>query len=149
MIRAVEIEAAIIRNFRVPANLFYSRCRAHPVSHPRQLAMMLTRDLVGMTLPQIGRRHQRDHTTVLHGIREARKRIETDPALALKVAAIKRTLQANAKKPPNSQEAWMRILGRIDDPISRKIVIMSKQERGEITADDAKRLIRDLDLVAA
>lgn len=33
-------------------------------------------NLLGMTLPSIGRRLNRDHTTVLHGIRQHQKRIE-------------------------------------------------------------------------
>jgi hypothetical protein len=37
-------------------------------------------------------------------------------------------------------------LSRIEDPAARKIVIMSKWERGEITAKEAERLIRELGL---
>jgi hypothetical protein len=149
MIRAAEIEAAIVRNFGVPRELFYSPCRHWSVSHPRQLAMFLTRDMIGMTLPQIARRHNRDHTTVIHGIKAAANRLANDPVLARKVDAIKRVLRDNARKPANSSETWARILGQIEDPISRKIVIMSKYERGELTRDETSNLIRALDLEAA
>jgi hypothetical protein len=39
--------------------------------------------------------------------------------------------------------ALERALARIDDPSARKIVIMSKWSRGEITDEEAERLIRD------
>lgn len=35
-----------------------------------------------------------------------------------------------------------RVLNRIECPSARKIVIMSKWERGQLTADEAERLIR-------
>jgi hypothetical protein len=149
MIRAAEIEAAIVRNFNVPRELFYSKCRNRPVAHPRQLAMFLTREMIGMTLEQIARRHNRDHTTVIHGIKAAQKRLANDPALALKVDAIRRVIRDNARKPANSSEVWGRIIRQIEDPISRKIVIMSKYERGELTQDETRNLIHALDLEAA
>jgi hypothetical protein len=43
----------------------------------------------------------------------------------------------------------VKALSRIEDPAARKIVIMSKWERGEITAKEAERLIRELGLGAA
>jgi hypothetical protein len=42
-----------------------------------------------------------------------------------------------------------RALNRIDDPTARKIVIMSKWQRGELTACEAERLIRAGGLEAA
>lgn len=35
-----------------------------------------------------------------------------------------------------------RVLNRIDDPAARKIVIMGKRERGEITDAETERLIQ-------
>lgn len=40
-------------------------------------------------------------------------------------------------------------LSHIADPSARKLVIMSKYERGELTANDAQRLIREGGLVNA
>lgn len=38
--------------------------------------------------------------------------------------------------------AFQRILGRIDDLSARKIVIMAKHERGELTGAQTEQLIR-------
>jgi hypothetical protein len=45
--------------------------------------------------------------------------------------------------------ALKRALMRIDDPSARKIVIMSKWQRGEITPEQAEILIREMGLVNA
>lgn len=45
--------------------------------------------------------------------------------------------------------ALVKTLKRIQDPSARKTVIMSKWQRGEITSDEAERLIRELGLKEA
>jgi hypothetical protein len=55
--------------------------------------------------------------------------------------AIPRTIEATT--------ALERALGQIDCPPARKVVIMSKWERGELSASAAMYLIRKLDLVSA
>jgi hypothetical protein len=42
-----------------------------------------------------------------------------------------------------------RVLNRIEDPSARKIVILSKRERREITDQEAERLIRLCEVEAA
>lgn len=50
---------------------------------------------------------------------------------------------------PGGIVALERALIQIADPSARKIVIMSKWERGELTASEATYLIRKLNLVNA
>jgi chromosomal replication initiator protein len=58
-----------------------SRCRE--VAWPRQALMLALRTERRMSYPEIGRRlGKRDHTTVLHGCREAEKRRVSDPDFA-------------------------------------------------------------------
>jgi hypothetical protein len=47
------------------------------------------------------------------------------------------------------REALKRVLLRIKDPSARKIVIMSKWQRGEIAPEEAEALIRELGLKEA
>ena len=53
-----------------------ARCksRTRDLVHPRQAAMLWLRNNTNLSLPEIGRLFDRDHTTVLHGIRAAEKR---------------------------------------------------------------------------
>jgi hypothetical protein len=56
-------------------------CRARDLVRPRQLCMLLLRQLCpGASLPAIGFFLRRDHTTVLYGIRRAEALLARDPA---------------------------------------------------------------------
>ena len=53
--------------------------RAADIAQPRQLAMLMAREVAGRSMPQIGREiGNRDHTTVLYGCRKAKERLEAD-----------------------------------------------------------------------
>lgn len=141
-----EIQDTVSRNFNVPSNVFRSRCRDRRVAWPRQVAMLLARELTPLSLPAIAREFGRDHTTIIYGIEAASKRIEADPKLANKVASIRHVIKANA---PGSGRDWARIFNHIEDPISRKLTIIAKRERGELTDLETRELIRRCDLVNA
>lgn len=52
-----------------------SQSRARYVARPRQLAVYLARQMTGKSFPELGRRFGgRDHTTILHAIREVERR---------------------------------------------------------------------------
>lgn len=61
-----------------PQALFSDR-RARYVAHPRQLAMWLAFKCTSLSIPKIGRKFGRDHTTVLHAINMVEDRIATNP----------------------------------------------------------------------
>jgi hypothetical protein len=48
-----------------------------------------------------------------------------------------------------SPTPFERALARIDCPTARKLVVMSKWERGELSASEAERLIREFGLASA
>lgn len=52
-----------------------SERRKRTVARPRQVAMYMSRKLTGQSLPCIGRKFSRDHTTIIHAIRETEKRM--------------------------------------------------------------------------
>lgn len=53
--------------------------RSAMIARPRQMAMLIAREaLPALSLPQIAKRFLRDHTTIMHGIKAARKRLEWD-----------------------------------------------------------------------
>ena len=95
MITVRDIQLTVARNFRCDPDEFISDCRYRDVAHPRQIAMLLSREMTKHSLPRIGRFFNRDHTTIIHGIRAAEKRIAGDSALARKVDQIRWVLQAN------------------------------------------------------
>ncbi len=76
-----------------PAEMDSSR-RARSVARPRQIAMYLAKQLTTLSLPDIGRQFDRDHSTVLYGVRRIDKLMEDDKALAEEVAALRRMLES-------------------------------------------------------
>lgn len=64
--------------------------RKRRVAYPRQVAMYLARDLTRNSLPEIGRRFGRDHTTVLHACEQVPTRSEQVSV----VAAVRKRLES-------------------------------------------------------
>ncbi len=88
------IKEAVAKHFRISASEMTSDRRGREVARPRQVAMYLSRHLTPRTLPEIGRRFGgRDHTTVLHGIRQIEKLMLVDSDLARSVQALTKELQ--------------------------------------------------------
>jgi chromosomal replication initiator protein len=56
--------------------------------------MYLAKQLTSRSLPEIGRKFDRDHTTVMHAVRKVEELIMEDISLAENVEALRRTLEA-------------------------------------------------------
>jgi chromosomal replication initiator protein len=68
--------------FRIPPIEMTSARRARKVARPRQVAMYLAKQLTPLSLPNLGRRFgNRDHTTIMHGIRVIEDLIDTDATM--------------------------------------------------------------------
>lgn len=67
----------------------------------RQLAMLAARELTGRSLPAIGARFGRDHTTVLHGVRAAARALDRIRAAATE-AAVRREAAWSRLPQPNT-----------------------------------------------
>lgn len=68
--------------------------RAKEVARPRQVAMYLARELTPKSLPDIGRLFNRDHTTVLHGVRKIESLMAQDVDFAVDVEVLRERLAA-------------------------------------------------------
>lgn len=74
-----EIQSAVATHYGISAAQLRSSARRRRVSHPRQMAMYLARDLTDRTLAEIGRMFGgRNHTTVLFAVRAVRDRLDED-----------------------------------------------------------------------
>ena len=92
-----EIQAAVCRQFGTsPIEMVSARTSA-AVSLPRQVAMYLCRVLTPYSSPTISRQFgDRHHTTVLYACKIVAGRLQIDPDLAAKVAAIKQEIDKAA-----------------------------------------------------
>lgn len=70
-----------------------SKRRNAAVVMPRQIAMYLCKAVTLRSLPEIGRRFGKDHTTVLHAVRKIGSLVENYPHLAAEIAEIRKSLE--------------------------------------------------------
>jgi len=78
-VRIEMIQRAVCRHFDLTVEALVSAGRARNLTWPRQLAMYLARELTPESLPEIGRQFGgRDHSTVLHAYRRAKRRLAED-----------------------------------------------------------------------
>lgn len=90
-----EIQKAVVEHYGLKLSDMTSARRQRAVARPRQVAMYLAKLLTPRSLPEIGRRFGgRDHTTVMHAVRQIERLIVEDPQIADDVAALRRKLQA-------------------------------------------------------
>lgn len=68
-----QIKAATAAEYEISLAQLLSTDRSTCVSHPRMVAMTLSRELTSRSLPDIGKQFSRDHTTVLNAIRRVNK----------------------------------------------------------------------------
>ncbi|MGI8749017.1 MAG: chromosomal replication initiator protein DnaA [Thermoleophilaceae bacterium] len=79
--------------FEVKPEQLLARDRRPTVSRARKVAMYLTRELTGKSLPEIGRGFGgRDHSTVLSAVRSVDAQVHHDPELAMTVDSLRQRL---------------------------------------------------------
>ena len=87
-----EIQRKVAEHFKVsPADILSPR-RDRDIARPRQVAMYLAKQLTTRSLPEIGRKFNRDHTTVIHAVRTIETLVARDNAMARDVDALKKSL---------------------------------------------------------
>lgn len=91
---------AVCRRFRVSLAELVGTGRRREIVVPRQVAMYLLREELGLSLVEIGQRlGGRDHTTVLHGVEKIEQQLRTDDHLRGEVLAVRALLYEEASAP--------------------------------------------------
>lgn len=88
-----EIQKKVADFFNISVKEMQSSRRARTVARPRQIAMFLAKQLTSRSLPEIGRKFDRDHTTVMHAVRKVEELIVKDKTLADNVDSLRRALE--------------------------------------------------------
>ncbi|MEO7787113.1 MAG: chromosomal replication initiator protein DnaA [Sphingomicrobium sp.] len=89
-----EIQTQVAEHYRIRKAEMTSARRARDVARPRQVAMYLSKQLTPKSLPDIGRRFGgRDHTTVIHAVKQIEKLRASDPEIDAAVRLLTRQLE--------------------------------------------------------
>lgn len=84
-----KIQQVVCEEYNISASCLLSQRRLPHYVEARQVAMYLCKQLTDRSFPEIGRRFgDRDHTTILHGIRKIERLLATDAALRARVDAL-------------------------------------------------------------
>jgi hypothetical protein len=93
--RTIQVEdviKAVAYHYGISRNDILSPRRDKDVVRPRQVAAYLSKELTCRSLPEIGRRMDRDHSTIIHSVRRINQRLAEDNGLAEDIAEIKREI---------------------------------------------------------
>jgi len=79
-VQPLEVVRRVAEAYGIPMDRMLGRDRTHEVALPRQIAMYLSKELIGASLPEIGRAFGgKDHTTVLHAVDKIQALLREDP----------------------------------------------------------------------
>jgi chromosomal replication initiator protein len=96
----VAVVTAVARYFEVSVEELKSKSRHKQIVVPRQIAMYLLREDAHLSTPEVGRILNRDHTTVLHGLRQVANDIARDGPCRAAVRGIREILTVGGVKMP-------------------------------------------------
>lgn len=85
----------VSRNYNVSVDDLYSKKRDINISNPRQIAMYIIRTVTGMTFQEIGKKFDRNYSTVIHSISTVEEKIEEDSSLKAQISDIIKNVQEN------------------------------------------------------
>jgi len=89
-----EIQRAVVEHYGIRQADMHSSRRARAIARPRQVAMYLAKAMTPRSLPEIGKKFGgRDHTTVMHAVRQIERLVDEDRTIADDVDQIRRRLQ--------------------------------------------------------
>ncbi len=89
-----EIQRRVSDHFKIRQAEMVSARRAREVARPRQIAMYLAKQLTPRSLPEIGRKFGgRDHTTVIHAVRQIERLRGCDTDIDADVRSLLRELE--------------------------------------------------------
>lgn len=88
MLDIKEIQQNIAKRYSITMEQMLSMERTQSVVTPRQLAMYVARKFTTKSLPEIAKEFDKTHATILHGVRNIEKRIDTEPELKASLVEI-------------------------------------------------------------
>ena len=92
------IKKIVGKHFNIKMEDFNSKRKTQSIAWPRQIAMFLTNELTDLSLPEIGREFNRDHSTVVHARDLVKETIGKDPFFSAEINQIIADIKESAKQ---------------------------------------------------
>lgn len=94
VIKIEDVIRAVCHHFKISKLDLTSARRTRELTRPRQIGYYLSKKITARSLPEIGRRFNRDHTSALAGIRRIEALRAVDPVVDRDVILIEEALRA-------------------------------------------------------
>ena len=92
------IKETVAKYFSIDKDELSGTKRSNDIAFPRQIAMYLCREVIGMSFPQIGSEFgNRDHSTVMHGYNKISKEMKDKNSTKLIVESVKNIITSEKK----------------------------------------------------
>ena len=85
---AESIQREVARYYKIAVDELRGERRVKHVAHARQVAMYLCRTMTQASLPEIGKKFNKDHTTVLMSVRKIEQLKDADEQLKLELGEL-------------------------------------------------------------
>ncbi len=82
------IKKIVGKHYSIRMEDFNAKRKTQSVAWPRQIAMFLTTELTDLSLPEIGREFNRDHSTVVHARDVVKEKVNIDPFFTAEINQI-------------------------------------------------------------
>ena len=83
-----EIQNAVCKKYSITMAQMLSKERTISIVTPRQLAMYIARKYTNKSLPEIAKVFDKQHATILHGVKTIEKRLDVEPELKVNMVEI-------------------------------------------------------------
>ncbi len=83
-----EIQSAVAKKYDVTLTQILSPERTQSIVTPRQIAMYIARKYTTKSLPEIAKKFEKTHATILHGVKNITKRLDVESDLKAMLAEI-------------------------------------------------------------
>jgi len=92
------VKETVAKYFSIDKEELAGSKRSNDIAFPRQIAMYLCREVIGMSFPQIGLEFgNRDHSTVMHGYNKISKELKEKNSTKLIVESVKNIITSEKK----------------------------------------------------
>lgn len=86
------IKEVVANYYKIEISDLSSKNRSSSIALPRQVAMYLCRNMIDCALGNIGTAFEKDHTTIMHGVKQIDKKLKVNEDLQKDIQNIKRIL---------------------------------------------------------
>ena len=86
------IQRVVAEHYDIRLADMTSKQRTQNIAFPRQIAMYLSREMVGQSFPAIGRAFERDHATAIHAYRAISAKMRSDTDLRQTILSLRQRL---------------------------------------------------------